>query len=137
MNAPGPDRERPATAPTPVTAARLARLEARARTAGHSVIRFDLAGCLDKAGLLARAAEAFRFPAWFGHNWDALSDSLQDLSWLDAPGYLVVLENAAHLETSAPATWRTLCEILEEVAANRSHDGVAWRTVRLAEGSKK
>jgi len=28
----------------------------------------DLAGCLDKAELLARCADALRFPSWFGHN---------------------------------------------------------------------
>ena len=43
-------------------------------------IRVDLAGCSDKATLLARLAAALQFPDWFGHNWDALSDCLTDLS---------------------------------------------------------
>lgn len=137
MTSPGPDSDDP-PGPEPATldAAALALLETRARGAGHRVVRFDLAGCVDKPGLLARAADAFRFPPWFGHNWDALSDSLGDLSWLDAPGYLVVLENASQLESSAPSIWRILCDILDEVAASRRHDGVAWHTVRLAEGSR-
>ena len=35
-----------------------------------------------KDELLRRLAEALRFPDYFGHNWDALSDCLRDLSWL-------------------------------------------------------
>ncbi|WP_446686701.1 barstar family protein [Pseudofulvimonas gallinarii] len=26
-------------------------------------------------------AAVFRFPEWFGDNWDALADCLADLSW--------------------------------------------------------
>jgi len=50
----------------------------------HLDVRIDLAGCTDKATLLARFAAALHFPDWFGHNWDALSDCLTDLSWLAA-----------------------------------------------------
>ena len=49
--------------------------------------RIDLAGCTDKAELLARIARTLRFPDWFGHNWDALADCLCDLSWLPADAY--------------------------------------------------
>lgn len=33
----------------------------------------------DKAGLLAEVAATLEFPAWFGHNLDALADCLRDL----------------------------------------------------------
>lgn len=36
---------------------------------------------------IARAAE---FPAWFGGNWDALEDSLADLSWRKGEGRVLV-----------------------------------------------
>ena len=32
-----------------------------------------------KDAVLSRIAEALKFPAWFGGNWDALEDSLKDL----------------------------------------------------------
>jgi hypothetical protein len=35
-----------------------------------------LKGAKTKAELLDRIAEALRFPAWFGRNWDALEDCL-------------------------------------------------------------
>jgi len=35
-----------------------------------------------KRELLASIASGLRFPDWFGSNWDALDESLRDLSWL-------------------------------------------------------
>jgi hypothetical protein len=47
----------------------------------------------DKAALLHHMASALGFPDWFGHNWDALEDCLTDLSWRDAPGYVLLIES--------------------------------------------
>ncbi len=47
----------------------------------------------DKAALLNNMASALGFPDWFGHNWDALEDCLTDLSWRDAPGYVLLVES--------------------------------------------
>ena len=111
--------------------AQLARISDDAIAAGHVVVTFDLTACHDKATLLQVAAAAFHFPDWFGHNWDALSDSLGDLSWLDAPGYLVVLAGADGFEQRCPQLWRVLSEILAETAVQRRADGVAWHNLRL------
>jgi hypothetical protein len=46
-----------------------------------------------KATLLKGIAEALAFPDWFGENWDALEDCLTDLSWRDAPGYVLLIES--------------------------------------------
>lgn len=84
------------------------------------VIRIELGGCDDKAGLLARIAAALHFPDWFGHNWDALADCLGDLSWLPAPGWRVEFADAGTLRQAAPETYATLVAILDE-----AHDGWA------------
>ena len=39
-------------------------------------------------------AAALDFPEWFGGNWDALEDCLQDLSWRKAAGRVLLLEGA-------------------------------------------
>jgi hypothetical protein len=40
--------------------------------------------------LLERIAKALDFPHWFGGNWDALEDSLGDLSWRKGVGHVLV-----------------------------------------------
>jgi len=59
--------------------------------------RVSLAGTTDKKALLARLASGLQFPAWFGANWDALEDCLTDLSWLDADGHVLLIEDASGL----------------------------------------
>lgn len=44
-----------------------------------------------KAAILASIAGGLGFPEWFGGNWDALEDSLTDLSWrADKPRILLL-----------------------------------------------
>lgn len=98
---------------------RIDTLIAQARAGGIDVRRIELAESRDKADLLARVATALAFPAWFGHNWDALADCLADLGWLpDAPARMFVFE---HLDvTREPGT--TLLDILAERADDLSAD---------------
>lgn len=88
--------------------------------------RIDLTGCTDKAELLARIARTLRFPDWFGHNWDALSDCLCDLSWLSADAYRLEFLHAEALRTAAPETLATLCEILDETGDFWRAEGVGF-----------
>ena len=39
---------------------------------------------------LQEIAQALAFPEWFGGNWDALEDSLGDLSWREGEGHVLV-----------------------------------------------
>jgi hypothetical protein len=48
----------------------------------------------EKEKLLKNIAAALALPDWFGHNWDALEDCLTDLSWREAPGYVLLFEDA-------------------------------------------
>lgn len=47
----------------------------------------------DKKGQIAAIAEALSFPDWFGHNLDALYDSLTDLSWLENGEHVLVVQS--------------------------------------------
>lgn len=82
-----------------------------------AVARIDLDGCGDKHELLRRMAAALNFPDWFGHNWDALADSLEDLSWLPAGGYLLLLERAQDWQAQAGEDAAVLLDILNEASA--------------------
>lgn len=54
-----------------------------------AMIRFG-----EKDVLLSSVAAALNFPSWFGRNWDALEDCLGDLSWSDAAGHVLIVEDA-------------------------------------------
>lgn len=96
-------------------AAFIPALAAAAREAGCRPRTVTLHGARDKAAVLTRIAQALEFPAWFGHNWDALADCLGDLEWLEpAAGHVLILDGLAstlHLPlldicTEASAQWR-------------------------------
>ncbi|GAA5067592.1 barstar family protein [Lysobacter panacisoli] len=102
---------------------------AMAETAGaldYAIVRVDLTGCDDKAGLMQRIATAGRFPEWFGGNWDALADTLRDLSWWPAPGYLFLIENAAQWRGANGGDFDTLLDILNEAAFEWARQNVAF-----------
>jgi RNAse (barnase) inhibitor barstar len=98
-----------------------------ARSIGFDCTRIDLAGCSDKAGLLARIATAMGFPAWFGHNWDALFDCLTDLGWRPALGYVLILEHATELQATEPEVFDTALAILGDAAAVWQARGAPFR----------
>lgn len=66
------------------------------------MIRHDLDGTTvrTRAEFLAAVADALSFPDWFGHNLDALYDSLRDLSWLP-PGEHVLVWHAPEVLADA------------------------------------
>jgi hypothetical protein len=88
---------------------------------GFAVIDVDLRGA-DRATMFARFAAACGFPAWFGHNWDALLDSLSDWSWRELPGYALFVTGIEQVELE-PADVRTLAEILDEATRRMAHHG--------------
>lgn len=80
----------------------------------------SLRACTDKASLFAALARALDFPPDFGRNWDALADSLSDLSWLPAQGYVLLLDEAQALHDADPRDFDVLLDILDETAASWS-----------------
>ncbi|MGZ5093131.1 MAG: barstar family protein, partial [Burkholderiales bacterium] len=79
---------------------------------GGAWFAIDLASVQTKAGLLDAFARTLGFPSSFGHNWDALADALQDMSWRPANGYVLHLQNPASAEGALGEDWATLLEVL-------------------------
>ena len=89
----------------------------------------NLEAAADKTALLDAIAAALQFPGGFGANWDALADSLGDLSWLPAPGYVLLLDHCGELRERAPDDFDTLLEILDEAARAHAGHGVPFWSV--------
>ncbi len=66
-------------------------LRVSAEDCDFALFEANLADAHGKGEVLAELARAIAAPDWFGHNWDALADSLGDLSWRKSPGYVLVL----------------------------------------------
>jgi len=66
-------------------------VRAAAKEAGMVLFDVDLTGIHSKSEFLAVVAQKIEAPEWFGKNWDALADALSDLSWKNAPGYVLLL----------------------------------------------
>ncbi|MFD0632577.1 barstar family protein [Catenulispora yoronensis] len=62
-----------------------AAIRAEAAELGWRCVIVDGALVVDKRSFLNECERAYRFPAYFGHNWDALADCLADLQWLPPP----------------------------------------------------
>ena len=101
-------------------------LQQAAARLGIAYFGVELGGARDKDAFLAACARALGFPATFGHNWDAFADSVQDLSWRPARGYLVHLEHVAAFARSAPESYATAIEILRYAADDWKARGTAF-----------
>lgn len=108
------------------TPAGIESLRQRARGSGAAWLEADLARALDKARVLETIARACDVPATFGANWDALADSVQDLSWRPARVYVLHLSHAAAATQALGLEWHTLMQILGEAVLYWKDRGTAF-----------
>lgn len=105
---------------------------AAAEACDYRVFRVELAGVVDKAGLLDALARGMAFPEWFGANWDALADCLADLGWCPAEGYLVLLEHCDLLHARAADDFATALQLFQAAADEWREQGIAlWCLVDM------
>ncbi|MEN9489929.1 MAG: hypothetical protein RJA63_378 [Pseudomonadota bacterium] len=93
--------------------------------AGFNVYRIDLSQAHSAQELHRIFGKALHFPEWHGNNWDALADSLTDMSWNEADGYLLILQRSEVLAKNSPDDHETLLQVLADTVA-------AWREQGLA-----
>lgn len=94
--------------------------------AGWRIVALDLVEPTDKATFLAKCAHAFDLPDYFGHNWDAFADCIDEID--DEPGVLVAFSGAVHLSEHDR-------EVVREIFAERVELGPTPFVVVAAGGS--
>jgi RNAse (barnase) inhibitor barstar len=97
-----------------VTSEDLEPLAQAAGMQGLRVARVNLANYTNEEALYDRLTQSLQLPADFGRNWDALADSMRDLSWLKATGYIVLFDHAEDMRNHNEEDFDTLLDILEE-----------------------
>ncbi|HRJ45479.1 MAG: barstar family protein [Caldilineaceae bacterium] len=91
---------------------------------GWAAFRVDGGDVPDKAAFLSRSAVAMRFPAYFGQNWDAFEEIVNDPDAMpQARGYLLLLDDFAAFARSQPGDWATARSILADAAARWGAEG--------------
>jgi hypothetical protein len=116
MKAPAAFPVAPAQSGVYAAPAATASLRGAARAAGIAWFELDLKDVRAKPELLALCQKVFGLPPAFGHNWDALADSLEDFSWQPAPGYVVLVRHGGAFARSSPEDFATALEILAAAA---------------------
>ena len=92
-----------------------------------SVVKLDLRTVQGKKEFLARLAKALHCPPYFGMNWDALSDCLRDLSWLNDNGWVMILLNGQAFAIKNQDDFTTAIDVLQTAAEYwRSHGKPFW-----------
>ena len=89
-----------------------AELREAAEQAGWQFAHLDTSSVVDKAGFLETASVAFRFPDYFGRNWDAFADCLGDVA--GEPGVIVLWEGWSSFAEADEESFATALEIIRE-----------------------
>jgi len=112
-------------------------LAGAAASAGLMVVYADIGHAHDKEDFLVQLSKAMRFPEWFGGNWDALADCLKDLSWLQAKGWVVILERSKHFGGGHGHEFKEAMQVMAEAAEYwRGEDKPFWTLIAGPDGWK-
>lgn len=104
--------------------ARAATIQQQVEAAGWRIFYLDGAEITDKPAFMQASASAMQFPAYFGQNWDAFEESINDLAWVPASGYIILLDDVAQFVNQAPDVWSTVYDILCGAVAQWQQTGV-------------
>ncbi len=66
----------------------------------------------DKRSFIRTVGKALKFPAYSAQNWDAFEESIRDLTWAPAKGYLVLFDEPDQFAANDPEQWAVAREIL-------------------------
>ena len=99
-------------------------LRAAVILAGYMLFEADLAQVQGKSEFLAALAKAITAPDWFGHNFDALADALEDVA--PASGYVLLLRNGDDTLGLATAEHHIVMEIFSSTVAFWKSQGKAF-----------
>ena len=96
----------------------------------------------DKQTFLAAAGQAMAFPSYYGRNWDAFEEMVNDLSWLGLRaagqdgamayhtdygiGCVLRYDEANRFATAQPQAWQTALTILQSASVRWQQEGVAF-----------
>lgn len=106
----------------------LAQNAARGGNCSPRVVRGQR--CQSEAALFKEWSAALQFPYYFGNNWDAFEECVNDLNWIPGRGHLILIANAHRVLPGPRERFDLLTEILANAAAHAYVAGGAADGVR-------
>jgi len=106
----------------------------RTALAAAGLASFDLNGSAVRSDgdLLLSLAQAMRFPAYFGNNWDAVDECLRGLrEQVPAKGYVLFVHESAWLWQRCRPAMGMLIEAWQGAAEEMAQDGIPLHLVLL------
>jgi hypothetical protein len=91
----------------------LIEIEREAASNSLAFFKVDLSGASTKEDFLRNISEALEFPSYFGMNWDAFEECINDMEWHPAPGYAIVLNAAGAFSRKSPEDFKMAKTILK------------------------
>lgn len=88
-------------------------MKAAGNGSDDSVIVLEGEQCKSVASLLKEFNEKFFFPDYFGFNFDALDECLNDLEWLEAEKYVVIIRDIDVVLSEDPGAFNDFIRIME------------------------
>lgn len=89
-------------------------LQRQAEEHGWQFFHVDGAQVQDKRSFIRGVGKALDFPAYSAQNWDAFEESLRDLTWKPAKGYLVLFDEPDQFAAHDPEQWAVARDVLDD-----------------------
>lgn len=86
----------------------------------QTILQADVGTCTSAPEILRKFGRAFKFPAWYGANLDALHDCLTDPDWYLGTGRTLLISGLDALAHSDPEAFTRLLDVLRSAIEIRS-----------------
>ena len=97
-----------------------------AKAAGFAFFHIEGKSVERKEQLMNAVATTLRLPKHFGHNWDALEESLVELDWAGSSGVVIYYDHIDGLLAANGDQFETLVEICRDAVASWKEDETAF-----------
>jgi len=105
-------------------------------TEGVITLHYDCKAVVSKNEFIAKIADIFKFPDYFGANWDALLDCLCDTSaWMPAKGYVLVIHNADYFIRNLTMEYGMFNEVWLDAAEFHAGANISFHLIYVVERS--
>ena len=105
------------------SSARAESLQRQAEEQGWRFFHIDGAKVQDKRAFIRTVGKALDFPAYSAQNWDAFEESIRDLTWAPAKGYLVLFDEPDQFAAREPEQWAVARDILDDAIRFQRQQG--------------